>query len=258
VLINKKNIRLIRSTIIIFITLFLGACTNMSTVSLPEQPPLSEAKTSTESPVAARAFNIEIGDTLRITRDAEIRPNGDDKTSFKVSSEGTFIYPYAGVITAAGKSLEAIASEITEKLSKTYKQPQVTVNFLDTPGNQFYVGGDVKKPSAFKLSARTTVEQAIILAGGVLSTANSEKVALLRLGENDQYNVYYINYSDMLMASSGSKKPVFIQRGDMIYVPKSDVGNIIETVDLYFSKLIPFNKGIGFNYDINRQGIPRQ
>ena len=46
---------------------------------------------------------------------------------------------------------------------------------------------------------------------------------------------------------------VAMQRGDIIYVPQSGIGSAVEAVDMYFTRLIPINKGIGvgFNYDLN-------
>ena len=50
------------------------------------------------------------------------------------------------------------------------------------------------------------------------------------------------------------RQAVALQRGDVVFVPKSGVGNRIEGVDLYLNQLIPFVKsiGIGANYDLRR------
>ena len=45
---------------------------------------------------------------------------------------------------------------------------------------------------------------------------------------------------------------MLLQRGDVVFVPKSSVGNGIEWVDLYLNQLIPFSKsiGVGLTYDL--------
>lgn len=47
------------------------------------------------------------------------------------------------------------------------------------------------------------------------------------------------------LPGNGMQAPVLLQRGDVVFVPKSSVGNGIEWVDLYLNQLIPFTKSIG-------------
>jgi polysaccharide biosynthesis/export protein PslD len=45
---------------------------------------------------------------------------------------------------------------------------------------------------------------------------------------------------------------VHLQRGDVVFVPKSNVGERIQGVDTYMNQLIPFTKSIGVGYNYTR------
>ncbi|EGH47974.1 polysaccharide export protein, partial [Pseudomonas syringae pv. pisi str. 1704B] len=79
-------------------------------------------------------------------------------------------------------------------------------------------------------------------------------VALLRQEENGLYKTYFFDYSKFLWAGGvgGPTAPVLLKRGDIVFVPKSSVGNKVDGVSLYFNQLIPFAKsiGLGLNYEL--------
>lgn len=233
---------------------YLAGCATPSTVSLPsgEQVEQRRIEVSDLADLPPPITRVMVGDTLRIVRDAQSPAERDEATLFYVRPDGTFAYPFIGTVKGTGRTPEEIGSEITERLADIYRYPKVTVNIALAPGNRVFVGGAVRNPSAFELSAALTVEHAIIGAGGVLPTADSLHIALLRMNENGTYNVYFSDFSRFLH-SDGQRRAVVLQRGDVVFVPKSAVGNGIEMVDLYLNQLIPFSKGIGLglNYNLN-------
>lgn len=249
--ITLKGFRMIG---ILILSLFVSACSNPSTIKIPEDKLIAEQRLdiSAIKMLPKNDFFVQVGDTLRIVRDADRSEITNEGTLFRVNPDGTFNYPYAGLIKCAGKTIEEIQTELQGKLEKTYKEPQVTINIVEAAGNKYFVGGAVAKPSAYGIVTPTTLEQAIFQAGGVLTTADSENVALLRLDANSHYQVYFFDYGSMLTAGNDSEEIVILQRGDMIYVPKSGIGTAIDNVDMYLNKLIPFTKGFGVNYELNR------
>ncbi|AZN35632.1 polysaccharide biosynthesis/export family protein [Iodobacter ciconiae] len=245
-----------KNNLVLCVLLFcLSACSTPSSILLPEQSVLDERRIDIHDisqlpPPVTRIMN---GDTLRIVRDAQTPAEKDEMVLFFVRPDGTFSYPFVGVIQATRRSPEEVAQEISEKLTAVYRYPKVTVNIAIAPGNRVFVGGAVRNPSAFDLTAAASIEQAIIGAGGVLPVADSEHIALLRMDDMGLYQVYFTNFSQFLQAGS-KRRGVMLQRGDIVFVPKSTLGNAIEGVDLYFNQLIPFSKGIGigFSYDLNK------
>ncbi|MEN9658970.1 MAG: hypothetical protein RL571_2435 [Pseudomonadota bacterium] len=235
--------------------LLLSACSTPSSLLLPEQSVLDQKQIELNNisklpPPVTRVMN---GDTLRIVRDAQTPAEKDEMSLFFVRPDGTFSYPYAGLIQATHRTPEDIAEEISKKLSAIYRYPKVTTNIAIAPGNRVFVGGAVRNPSAYELTAAASIEQAIIGAGGVLPSADSHHIALLRMNEEGLYQVYFTDFSQFLLADN-NRRGVILQRGDIVFVPKSLLGNAVESVDMYFNQLLPFSKGIGigFSYDLNK------
>jgi len=193
-----------------------------------------------------------IGDTLRIVRDAQTPAEADEATLFSIRPDGQFAYRYVGTIQGNGRTPEEIAAEISQKLAPIYRYPKVTVNVALAPGNRVFVGGAVRNPTVIDLAASVSLEQAVIAAGGVLPGGDSSHIALMRLDANGCYRVYFSNFKKILTPEP-ARKAVLLQRGDIVFVPKSAVGNAVDMVDLYLNQLLPFNKsiGLGFTYGLN-------
>lgn len=241
-----------RSLVAIFLLQLLSGCSTPARVHLPDadvrQFRHQEIYRLSELPPAQ--VLIQAGDTLRIVRDAQEPAEQDDMTLFLVRPDGYFSMPHVGLIKADGRTPESIAEEVTKKFSKIYREPRATVNIAIAPSNRVFVGGAVPNPALFDLVGHATVEQALIGSGGVLPSADSDNIALLRAGEDGKYKMYFFSLASLLR---DEERPlVTLQRGDIIYVPQSGIGSAVEAVDMYFTRLIPINKGIGlgFNYDL--------
>jgi protein involved in polysaccharide export with SLBB domain len=240
-----------------FLMLMVMACSTPARVHLPEADMLEqrhrEFRQLADQPPPP--VLIQAGDTLRIVRNAQEPAEKDDMTLFAVRPDGIFSMPYAGLIKAAGRTPESVAEEITKKFTGIYREPAVTVNIAISPANRVFVGGAVPNPAHFDISGLATVEQALLSSGGVLPSADSENIALLRAGQDGRYKLYFFSLASLLDESD--RPTVAVQRGDIIYVPQSNIGSVVEAVDMYFTRLFPINKGIGLglNYDLNDKGI---
>ena len=240
------------------VCLMLAGCSTPSTIELPSNSTIDAHQIETIGfdklpPPVAR---ILPGDVLSIVRDEESfngwqAINNPDHVTYSVRTDGMFSYPYAGSIHALGLTPEQVGQEISHRLAKLYRHPEVTVNIDASSANRVFVGGAVRNPEAVDMGSAEYVQQAIIAAGGVLPTADSSHVALLRLADNGQYTVYFFDYSQLLAVTG--QRGIMLQRGDIVFVPKSGIGNAVEAVDLYFNQLLPFTKSIaiGAAYNIN-------
>lgn len=248
------NRHTIKGELLLLTLLFLGGCVSPSAITLPSSKVIDERRIDVAdiSRLPAPVTRVINGDTLRIVRDAQTPAEKDEATLYFVRPDGSFAYPFIGMVLASGRTPEEIGAEITQRLGAIYRYPKVTVNIAIAPGSRVFVGGAVRNPSAFELTAVASIEQAIIGAGGVLPTADSSHIALLRMDANGTYQVYFADFSQLLMPSA-QRRAVMLQRGDVVFVPKSAVGNGIEVVDLYINQLLPFSKsiGLGLNYNLN-------
>lgn len=107
---------------------------------------------------------VRVGDTLRIVRDAGEMPTLSafnvatiyELTLYTVLNDGSIYYPFIGRIQAAHRTPQEIANELTTKLAPIYREPRVTVNINQAPGNTVFVGGAVRNPSAVPIPPPTT------------------------------------------------------------------------------------------------------
>lgn len=243
-----------KKIIAVVLTLFITGCSTPANVHLPNANVLSEKHKAiyTLADLPMSKVIIQGGDTLRIMRDAQEPAESDDMTLFVVRPDGYISMPFVGSLAVAGKTPEHVADMVMQKYRDIYRQPEVTVNIAIAPSNKVYVGGAVPNSDFFDLTGAATIEQALLSTGGVLPSADSNNVALLRVGDDGRYKLYFFSYASLL--ENNNRRIVNLQRGDMIYVPQSRIGRTVEAVDMYFTKLFPVQKGfgVGFNYELNK------
>lgn len=248
--------------LLLVMTFGLLACTTPARIALPDSDTLEAGQVEALKLADLPAVEERIypGDTLRVVRASGETPTISaytansvyELTLYTVMNDGSFSYPFIGKVQAGGKTPEQLSNELRERLTPYYREPGVTVNINQAPGNTVFVGGSVRNPQPYSTNVVTTLEQAIVTAGGVLPDADSRHVALLRSDVDGRYKTYFVDYSQLLQGGEQGRQAVALQRGDVVFVPKSGVGNRIEGVDLYLNQLIPFVKsiGIGASYDL--------
>ena len=112
------------------------------------------------------------------------------------------------------------------------------VIFVDE-GGMFYVDGAVRRSGAFPIKATTTLEEAIMIAGGFLSYADAEDVLLVRRNEQNKRVVKHMNLE---IAKHGSYP---IKDGDILVVGSTFWGRLASGSG--FSLGIPFIGGISYS-----------
>jgi polysaccharide biosynthesis/export protein PslD len=241
----------------------LSACTPMSVLRTPSADDMparmvTPGQLAKLPPVPTR---IRPGDTLRIIRDAQenasldLRNLIDDAQTqnYLVQSDGRFAFRHAGTVEAAGKTPQELAQLLRTRLEPMFREPGVTVNIVASPSNKVVIGGAVRNPLTLDLNAVANLEQAMFAAGGLATSADPTRIALLRLDEQEQYRAYFIDLSNLLDDGGQGRLSVALQRGDIVYVPKSSAGESADGVDLYFNQLLPFSRslGVGISRNVN-------
>ncbi len=260
-MIDSKSPVLRRSVLVIAL-LALAACNTPARIETPDDQAIEDGKRALDQlallpPAVER---IRIGDQLRIVRDAGEMPTLSafnvstiyELTLYTVQNDGKINYPFLGPIQVARRTPAEVAADLSKSLAPVYREPRVTVNINQAPGNSVIVGGAVNNPTAVQIATANTLEQAIIGAGGVSHVGNASTVALLREDAQGAYHAYFLDFSQFLKTGASGRKPVPLQRGDVVFVPKSNVGERIQGVDTYMNQLIPFTKSIGVGYNYTR------
>lgn len=260
---QDRSFGVVRNTLLVLGLLVVSACSTPARVGLPDDPAQIEAGKAAGRALAGKPLppqRVRPGDTLRIVRNTGEAPSISaftansiyELTLFQVLNDGTFSYPYIGSVQAAGMTLPQLTEHLRSKLQDVYRETAMTINISQSPGNTVFVGGAVRNSTALPATVATTLVQAIVGAGGVANDGDATMVALLRQEDNGLYKTYFFDFSKLLWAdSSGPGGPVLLQRGDVVFVPKSSVGDKADGVNLYFNQLIPFAKSLGFGVNYN-------
>ncbi len=86
----------------------------------------------------------------------------------RVNSNGQVSLPLIGGIMAGGKTIPELEAELARKYAEGYLQnPQVSVFVKEYTSQRITVEGAVTRPGIFPITGRTSLLQAIALAGGV-------------------------------------------------------------------------------------------
>ena len=121
-------------------------------------------------------YRIAPGDVLQVFvwREPEL------SREVRVRPDGFMTVPLLGDVFAVAKTPKGLAAELSQQFARYVNGPVVTVTLGDSSTLRFYVVGEVNKPGEFPLSGRTTVMQALALAGGFRGYAKTEEVKIVR------------------------------------------------------------------------------
>lgn len=176
--------------------LLLGGCAHKARV----------ATTTAEGP-----YKIGREDVL----DVAVWRDPDLSRVLPVRPDGYISLPMVGEIMADGKTPDQLAADIRKKLTAYVQEPKVSVIVREVNSARVFVTGEVARPGAYPIKARTSLVQALALAGGLSEFANGEGILVLRNGQSGGIPV---RYSDLI--SSGDDRADFIlQPGDTVVVP---------------------------------------
>ena len=97
-----------------------------------------------------------------------------------VDESGRVNLPLVGGVSAAGKSTEDLSAEISDKLRKYLKSPQVAVSVKQAASRRITVAGSVVQPGVYPLEGRLTLLQAVALARGPSQVASLDQTLIFR------------------------------------------------------------------------------
>lgn len=167
-----------------------------------------EAKSYNDSP-----YLIQPGDILEIS----VWREDNMLRQVMVRPDGGLSYPLVGDIQGAGKSIETLQEEITERLSKYVPEPVVTVSTQQLGGNKIYVIGKVQKPGEFVANRYMDIVQALSVAGGMTAYAAANKIKVLRR-ENGKLSSISFRYGD-IEKGMDLEQNIILKSGDVVLVP---------------------------------------
>jgi polysaccharide export outer membrane protein len=132
-----------------------------------------------------------------------------------IRPDGKITVPLVGELIASNKTARELQDEIQSKLLKYLSAPTTNIVVKEVNNPKISVFGEVKKPDVYRIKQRTTVFDAVALAGGFTEFARRNRVLVIRSGPSGSEKIQ-LNLDSML---NGGKDPVFyVQPGDTVYV----------------------------------------
>jgi polysaccharide export outer membrane protein len=158
-------------------------------------------------------YTIGPGDVLQVfvwkepelTRDVTVR------------LDGRITLPLIGDVIAVGRTPADLSSELTRQLARFLDTPMVTLGVAQATSARVYVLGQVMRPGTFPLTGRTTVLQALALAGGLKEFVKPERILVIR-EEPGLRAPLVVNYK-RLEAGSDIGQNIVLKAGDTVLVP---------------------------------------
>lgn len=139
------------------------------------------------------------------------------KREVRVLPDGSIGFPLTGTVMAAGRSVDDLKKEMTEKLTEYIAEPVVSISVKAAEGNAVYVTGQVKKPGKIIMTEPMNVMQALSIAQGLTPFAAADEIIILRKTPKGAESIKF-DYSD-LEEGKGLTKNHLLKSGDVIVVP---------------------------------------
>ncbi|MDB2384406.1 polysaccharide biosynthesis/export family protein [Endozoicomonas sp.] len=147
-------------------------------------PDLTTNLKAASSPFDAKSSTIRDSNDL-ITQRQQSSPEG-----VEVQANGNFFFPFAGDVAAAGKTVTQVRTDLTKKLAKYVRDPQVSVRVLEFNSQKAQIIGEVKFPRPVPITSKPLrILDAIALAQGLKDSADKAEAIFLTGNERRIINM---------------------------------------------------------------------
>jgi Periplasmic protein involved in polysaccharide export len=162
--------------------------------------------------------------------------------TLRIGPDGRIQLPLVGQLMAADRTIQQLEVDASSAFAQELRRPAVEVTLKAAGPLKVWVAGEVRTPGVYDMVGDTDALQAIISAGDFLPTGRRSEVGLIRRGPG---GVRMLRKLDLRPYNG---EVVALRRGDILYVPRTTLGEIAN----FFSQVrnaLP----IGFTYAINGQ-----
>jgi polysaccharide export outer membrane protein len=191
----------------LFVGLFLcGALAGVPPAAAQAPPPAPAGGVDEDYRIGPEdQLSIVVWKNETLTRQVTVRPDG------KIS------LPLVNDVRAAGLTAMELREVLSKKLSAFMPPPEVSVIVNEVRSSHISVLGEVEKPGRYDLRSRTTVLEAIALAGGFKDFASTNKIVILRSVGKVLRRIPF-NYKRVAAAGDGADNFELLPN-DVILVP---------------------------------------
>jgi polysaccharide export outer membrane protein len=164
-------------------------------------------------PASPEGYELHPGDVLQVV----VWKEPDLQAEVLIRPDGGMTFPLAGELHAAGRTVEDVAKTLQQRIRRYVPEAVVTVAVKAVAGSQVFVIGKVNHPGQFPLNGPLDVMQALSLAGGSTSFADTNGIRILRRSEGRQTSIPF-RYGDVERGHN-LEQNILLQSGDTVVVP---------------------------------------
>ncbi len=155
----------------------------------------------------------------------------------QVGPDGRITLPLIGGMMAAYKTVPQLQADIRQAYSGILRNPAVMVLPGEVAPMRVIVGGEVRNPGWVDMVGDMDALQATMAAGGLTHSAKGHQVLIIRRGRDGQAMRRIIDLQDALSGRGGRMEP--LRRFDIIYVPRTNIGEAGVFMEQWVTNLIP-------------------
>jgi len=223
---------------VLIIFVLLNGCSTIAPTSKSTVEAISPTSDEVPKEIKVNEFILGSGDKVEII----VYRHDDLKRTIQIDTSGKITYPLVGDIQAGGLSIFQLRDKIRDGLLKYIIDPQVSIGVTAVQSQKVTVLGEVKNPGLFNLDISYTALEAISLAGGFTSNAKQQNILLIR-GGLKKPELITLDFKRVFNEQDMTQN-VYLQKGDIIYVPVTGIENIARFFDHLQRILATFYQGI--------------
>ena len=229
-----------RALLSLSLVVFLAACATSA------HPPVPVYESQTNGAMTPQAdYKIQVGDQL----DIKFFYNSELNEAVVVRPDGRITLQLLSEIKVHDMTPSQLETLLKDRYASQLAKPEVAVIVRSFNLQKVFVDGHVLKPGALPLLGFMTVMQSISQAGGLKDGARKKEILVIRRGDQGKPAVLKVNL-DKAMSGKDMSQDIYLAPFDVVFVPRSAIGNVNEFVDYYIRKNIPIGAGDGSSIPI--------
>lgn len=143
----------------------------------------------------------------------------------KVRPDGKLSYPFVGTVKASGLTIEKLERKFEKRISSTMRNLRVSILLKESAGKSVIILGAVRAPGLHKHKGSMSLTDVIARAGGFTDRAYRSGVIVIRGDINREPKMVRIDVGS-IYAKGKLKNDIAILPGDIIFAPRSFIGNL--------------------------------
>ena len=162
-----------------------------------------------------------------------------------VRPDGRISYPLIGDVMAEGRTVEELRKDITDKLTRYIRNPQVTVIIERFGGKRLAVINEDGGGKVLRFTRPIKVLEALAQAGGYNTDLNLKKIYVIReFKDRPDYAQLIVVNAQNLLRQGDIRENIYVRSGDTMFLARG----MLATVEVFRREIDKLVGDIDFTY----------